>query len=198
MLASDYVLLMLGHGVDERARAQAPGVSLTFLPNSSRDAELLREGAVDLAVGVYRELPPELRVQALFEERLVCVVRQDHPQVRRRLTRARYVSAEHIQVAVRGRPGGQVDDLLAREGQRRRVTRQVPFFLSALHIAAESDLLLTVPERVARATASRFGLRIFEVPVDVPPYTIRQVWHPRHDVDPAHRWLRSTLVELCR
>jgi DNA-binding transcriptional LysR family regulator len=197
LLASDYVLLMVGHGLDARTREQAPRVTLGFIPNSTRDAELLREGAVDLAVGVYRELPPELRVQTLFEERLVCVAREDHPQVRRRLSRARYVAAEHIQVAVRGRPGGEVDDILARDGDARRVTRQVPFFLSALHIAAESDLLLTVPERVARATASRFGLRIFDLPVDVPPYPVRQVWHPRHDTDPAHRWLRSTLHELC-
>jgi DNA-binding transcriptional LysR family regulator len=198
IFASDYVLLMLGHALDEIGREQAPRIVLGFLPNSSRDADLLREGLADLAVGVYGRLPPELRTQNLFDERLVCVVRQDHPDVGQRLGKKRFAALEHIQVAPRGRPGGVVDDALAREGLRRRVTRMVPFFLSALHMVAESDHVLTVPERVARATAPRFGLRVLEPPIELAPYAIRQIWHPRNDSDPAHRWLRASLATIAR
>jgi DNA-binding transcriptional LysR family regulator len=198
ILASDYVLLMLGHPLDELGREEAPEVVLAFLPNSLQDAELLREGLADLAVGVYGRLPPELRTQNLFEERLVCVVRADHPEVGTRMTLKRFLALPHIQVAPRGRPGGVVDEALARDGLRRRVTRMVPFFLSALHMVAESDHVLTVPERVAKATASRFGLRLLEPPIELAPYAIRQIWHPRNDVDPAHRWLRSALATIAR
>jgi DNA-binding transcriptional LysR family regulator len=198
ILASDYVLLMLGQALDRLAGEQAPHVVLTFLPNSGRDAELLREGLADLAVGVYGRLPPELRTQNLFDERLVCVVRSDHPGVGQRLTLKRFVALPHVQVAPRGRPGGVVDDALAHHGLRRHVTRMVPFFLSALHLVAESDHVLTVPERVARATADRFGLRVLEPPVELAPYAIRQIWHPRHDADPGHGWLRSSLAIIAR
>lgn len=192
--ASDYALLVLGALVDGRARVEAPGVCLQFLPNTDRDAELLRLGEIDLALGVYPSLPPEIHTQKLFSERLVCVVRTAHPTVRRRLTRERFLELEHIQVAPRGRQGGVVDETLARSGARRRVTRMVPFFLSALHLVAETDCLLTVPERVARATAPRFGLRVLELPLDVAPYVFQQIWHPRNHADASHRWLRETCV----
>ncbi len=198
ILASDYVLLMLGQPLDAIGRAEAPGIVLAFLPNSPQDGELLREGLADLAVGVYGKLPPELRTQNLFQERLVCVVRADHPRVGRRLTLDRFVALSHIQVAPRGRPGGVVDEALAREGLTRRVTRSVPFFLSALHMVAESDHVLTVPERVALATAPRFGLRVLQPPIELAPYAIRQIWHPRNDADPGHRWLRTALASIGR
>lgn len=192
--ASDYALLVLGAAVDARARTAAPRVCLQFLPNVDRDAELLRLGEIDLAVGVYPSLPPEIHTQKLFDERLVCVVREAHPHARRRPSAERFAALEHIQVAPRGRPGGVVDEALARAGLQRRVTRMVPFFLSALHLCADTDCVLTVPERVARATAPRFGLRVLELPIDVPGYAFQQIWHPRNHTDAAHRWLRESFV----
>jgi DNA-binding transcriptional LysR family regulator len=196
--ASDYALLVLGASVDARAREQAPRLCLRFLPNTDRDAELLRLGEVDLAIGVYPSLPPEIHTQKLFDERLVCVVRDAHPVVRRRLTKERFAELEHIQVAPRGRPGGVVDDAMARAGLSRHVSRMVPFFLSALHLVAETDCVLTVPERVARATAERFGLRVVEPPIELPPYVFQQIWHPRNHADAAHRWLREAFVGAVR
>lgn len=192
--ASDYALLVLGAAVDARAREQAPRVCLQFLPNVDRDAELLRLAEIDLAVGVFPSLPPEIHTQKLFDERLVGVVRDAHPLLRRRPSAERFAALEHIQVAPRGRPGGVVDEALARAGLRRRVTRRVPFFLSALHLVAETDCVLTVPERVARATAPRFGLRVFELPIAVAGYPFQQIWHPRNHADAAHRWLRESFV----
>ncbi len=196
--ASDYALLVLGAAVDARAREHAPKLRLQFLPNDERDPELLRTGALHLALGVYNSLPPEIRTQTLFEERLVWVIRKDHPFARRRIGKEQFAELEHIQVSPRGRPGGVVDDALARAGLRRRVTRAVPYFLSALHLVADTDCALAVPERVARATARRFGLRVLELPVDVPPYPFKQVWHPRNHDDPAHRWLRDACMAAAR
>ncbi|MBZ0116235.1 MAG: LysR family transcriptional regulator [Sandaracinaceae bacterium] len=197
--ASDYVLLLLGQEVDRLATAQAPRMVLRFVPNTPRDAALLREGEIDLAVGVYGgELPPELRTQTLFDERLVCVVREGHPGVRRQLSLRRFAQLSHIQVAPRGRAGGVVDDALARAGLERRVSRAVPYFLSAFHLVAESDHVLTAPERIARALAPRFGLRILRPPLELAPHAITQIWHPRHDEEPAHRWLRGAVVAAAK
>lgn len=147
---------------------------------------------------MYPSLPPEIHTQKLFDERLVCVVRDAHPVGRRRLTVERFAALEHIQVAPRGRAGGVVDDALAHHGLQRRVTRFVPFFLSALHLVADTDCVLTVPERVARATAPRFGLRLLELPLALSPYPFSQIWHPRNHADVAHRWLREAMVGAAR
>ncbi len=195
--ASDNVLAVLGKALDD-VTAHAPGVTLRFRPNVPDDPLELREGRADLAIGIYGDLPPELRQRTLFTDRFVCAVRRDHPGVRGRLTLEQFLALPQVQVAPRGRPGGQLDDVLARHGVSRKVARAVPFFLSALLMVAESDAVVTVPERVARATASRLGLQLLDPPLPLQPYSLSLLWHPRMDGDAPHRWLRECFVEAAR
>jgi DNA-binding transcriptional LysR family regulator len=193
---TDYVLSVFGRALDERVRREAPGVRLRFLPNALDDADRLRRGDSDLAVGIYGDLPPELKTRTLFTERLVCVVRKGHPTVKKRLTLREFVKLEHVQVAPRGRPGGYVDELLEARGLERRVARAVPFFHTALEMAATSDYVLTISERIAKATSAALGLVVHEPPLPLEPFALSMVWHPRFDGDQAHKWLRQQLVEV--
>lgn len=192
---TDYVLVVFGGAFEERLRGAAPGLDLRFVPNTVDDGERLREGESDLAVGIYGNLPPELRSRPLITDRLICVVREGHPSVKNRLTLERFVELPHIQIAPRGRPGGYVDNLLETRGLRRRVARAVPYFQVALELAASSDYLLVVSERIAKQLGPRLGLRMLEPPLPFEPYTLSLVWHPRYDGDAAHQWLRSQLLE---
>lgn len=192
---TDYVLVVFGGAFEERLRGAAPGLDLRFVPNTVDDGERLREGESDLAVGIYGNLPPELRSRPLITDRLICVVREGHPSVKNRLTLERFVELPHIQIAPRGRPGGYVDNLLETRGLRRRVARAVPYFQVALELAASSDYLLVVSERIANQLGPRLGLRMLEPPLPFEPYTLSLVWHPRYDGDAAHQWLRSQLLE---
>ncbi len=191
---TDAVLHILGAALDSAARHEAPGLALRFVPNSPADADRLRAGDADLAVGIYGELPPEMRLRQLLTDRFVCVVRADHPSVNKRLTLKHFTALDHVQVAPRGRPGGYVDDLLAERGLARRVTRAVPYFDAALELVAGTDYVLTVSERIARGRADRLGLRILEPPLPLEPYALNLVWHPRLDADPAHAYLRDLFV----
>lgn len=202
--ASDHVLTLIGAALD-RERREVPGVSLHVAPTQRDDAALLREGTIDLAIGVYdyapySELPSDLRIQALFEDHFVCVVRDAHPTVGRTLTLAQFVELEHVQVAPRGEPGGYVDEQLALHGMRRRIVHAVPFFLAAIALVAETDYLLTISARLAHQMSERFALRIVQPPrsLDLEPYPVAQLWHPRNDRDRAHRWLREAVVSAAR
>lgn len=192
---TDYVLMTLGDTVEATLATEAPGVCLRLLLNAVDDADRLRRGESDLAVGIYARLPPEVRTRTLLTDRLVCVVREGHPAVKRRITLKQYARLPHVQVAPRGRPGGYVDSLLEERGLSRRVARAVPFFGAALALAARSDYVLTVSERLARAHADDLGLRVLEPPLPFEPYTLSMVWHPRFDEDLAHRWLRGRMLE---
>lgn len=192
--ATDHVLTVLGPALDRRIAREAPRVSLRFLPTAPDDATPLRQGSIDLAIGIYGDLPPELRTRQLFTDRYVCVVRAGHPTVRKRLSVERFVALEHVQVAPRGRPGGYVDTLLAERGLERRVVRAVPYFLAGLLLVAQTDYILTISERMARVMASKLGLVILDPPLPLTPYALSLLWHPRMDRDPAHRWLRDLLV----
>lgn len=195
---TDYVLTVLGLVVDRILRAEAPLVSLRFVPNTANDAALLREGDADLAVGIYGELPPEMRNRRLLTDRLVCVVRRDHATVGKRLTLEQFVRLPHIQVAPRGQTGGYLDDVLRDRGQARRVARAVPYFLTALQMAAHTDYVLTISERVARQVAPGLGLRLLEPPVKLRPYALSLVWHPRFDADAGHRFVREVFTRAAQ
>lgn len=193
---TDYVLTIFGVAFDEAVRASAPGLDLRFIPNAVDDPERLRTGETDLAIGIYGELPPELKTRPIISDRLVCVVRHGHPVVKRRLTLPHFLTLEHIQVAPRGQPGGYVDELLEARGEKRRVARTVPYFRAALDLVASSDRILTVSERIARALAPSLGLDVLEPPLPLEPFVLSMVWHPRLDADPGHRWLRERLLEV--
>jgi DNA-binding transcriptional LysR family regulator len=197
--ATDHVLTVLGGALDALVGREAPGASLLFRPNAPDDAAALREGAADLAVGIYGPLPPEVRTRRLFTDRFVCAVREGHPTVGRRLTSAEFVRLGHVQIAPRGLPGGShVDDELAARGLSRRIARAVPYFLAGLSLVAETDYVLTVSERLARALAPRLGLRLLEPPLPLKPYALSLIWHSRFDGDAAHRWLREAFVSAAK
>lgn len=193
---TDHMLALMGTGIGHLVSEEAPHVSLRFLPILADDASPLRSGQVDVALGVFPDLPPEFRTQSLFQERFACVVRKGHPRVKSSMTLKCFVEMKHVLVAPRGRGGSVVDDALAEKKLSRRVTRFVPYFVVALDLVASSDCVVTISERLAHAYADRFKLQVLRPPLALPTYTICQVWHPRIDADPAHRWLRQRIARV--
>ncbi len=186
------------------ALSRAPGVRLRFAPKPDKDVRVLREGLVDLDVGVLGETGPEVRVQALFRDRFVGVVRAGHPLAAApEVTPERYAGCGHVVASRRGLTAGPVDDALAALGLARRVVAVVPGFPAAVAIARASDLVALVTLSFFEAETSLGpgagrAMRSFALPVSTAPITVSQMWHPRLDGDPAHRWLRGLILEVCR
>ncbi len=176
--------------------AEAPGVRLRFVQKPEKDRAPLREGIVDLETGVVDESTgPEVRTQALFRDRLIGVVRNGHPLVAKRISPARYAACSHVHVSRRGVDRGPIDDALESLGHARRVVAIVGGFAAAIALARGSDLVADVPER--HTEVLRAGLRGFALPVSLPDFSVSLLWHPRQDADPAHRWLRDRVREVC-
>lgn len=179
-----------------RVAREAPGVTLRFVPKPDRDSTPLREGEVDLETGVVSESSgPELRVQALFKDRFVGVVRKRHPLARGAVTASRYAAARHVLVSRRGRDGGPLDEALRAAGIEREIIAVVGGFSAALVLAKALDAIATVPEK--HTEPLRAGMHSFALPVPTPEITVSMLWHPRMDADLAHRWLRSCVREVC-
>jgi DNA-binding transcriptional LysR family regulator len=179
-----------------RLQRDAPGVRLRFVQKLDKDSTSLRDGTVDLETGVVgKTTGPEVRAQALFRDRLVGVVRKDHPLSRGEITPARYAGGRHVHVSRQGLDKGPVDDALASLGLSRDVVAIVDGFAAALALARSSDLVATVPER--HAEALRAGMHRFSLPVPTPELVVSLLWHPRLDSDPAHRWLRDCVRSVC-
>lgn len=185
-----------GAALIARVGAEAPGVRLRFLPKPDKDSAPLREGLVDLETGVIgRATAPELRVQALFRDRFIGVVREGHPLCAGEVTPARYAAGRHVLVARQGVDRGPVDEALKAVGLERQVATTVGGFSTALALVRSTDLIASVPER--HTGLLRAGLFSFALPVPVPEITVSMLWHPRLDGDPAHRWLRGVVRGVC-
>ncbi|MCF5141610.1 LysR family transcriptional regulator [Pseudomonas sp. PA-6-1D] len=186
----------LGPALLARIAQEAPGVRLRFVDKSDKDSALLREGSIDLSIGVVdASASPELLTQALFRDRLIGVVRSGHALSQGEVSAERFARGQHVYVSRRGLDRGQVDDALQALGLTREISTIVAGFATAIALARDTDLIASVPERYT--AHQRDGLYSFALPIVVPPFTVAMLWHPRLDADVAHRWLRGCLRQVC-
>jgi DNA-binding transcriptional LysR family regulator len=174
----------------------APKVLLRFVQKPDKDSTPLRQAAIDLETGVIDGTTgPELRAQALFRDRLVGVVRLEHPLCTGAMTARRYAAGRHVGVSRQGLDRGPIDETLEHAGAKRKIATFVGGFATAVAVARGSDLIATVPER--HTAGLRAGMHTFALPVATPDFVVSLLWHPRLDADPAHRWLRGCVRSCC-
>jgi DNA-binding transcriptional LysR family regulator len=185
-----------GPALMARTRLEAPGVLLRFVQKLDKDSAQLREGTIDLETGVVaKSMGPELRAQALFRDRFVGVTHLGHPLSQGELTVARYASGRHIDIMRQGLEMGPIDEAMRALGLERQIATVVGGFSTAVALARASDLIASVPER--HTGNLRAGMHSFALPFATPEFTVSLLWHPRFHADPAHRWLRSVVLETC-
>ncbi len=191
---NDGVAATLATAAVEATAAVAPGVDLRFVAEGNESTEALRDGSVDLDIGVGDEAAPDIRTARLYRERLVGIVRADSPLGRpRRPTLAQLCQHPHVSASRRGRTRGPLDAALDAVGLHRRVAAVVPTSAVAALLVASSDYVGLVPQRLAEQYGHSLGLRWFPIPADLPEVEVRLLWHARLDADPAQRWLRDTI-----
>jgi DNA-binding transcriptional LysR family regulator len=194
LATNDYCGALLLPGLIQRLRDEAPRVDLKVRAlGPATPVEALAEGALDLAVGTFMDHPPSLARETLFEDGFVCAVRAGHPLAAGRLTLRRYAAAEHLLVSAPGEGPGVADLALAEHGLGRRVAVRVPHFLLALRLVEGTDLLLTLPRRLAEGAAAERGLVLLKPPLALPRFTVEALVHPRAGTDPGLVWLRGLI-----
>ncbi|WP_075336771.1 LysR family transcriptional regulator [Yersinia enterocolitica] len=179
-----------------RVNQDAAGVRLRFMQKMDKDSALLRDGIVDLETGVVgSSASPELRTRGLFRDRFIGVVRAGHPLSQGEISPDRYASQGHIMISRRQGHKGPVDDAVQLVGLERNAVTYVDGISTALALVKGSDLVATVPERHTRNL--RRGMFSFSLPITSPVIMISMLWHPRMEADPAHRWLRQCVLDVC-
>ncbi|HEN3613596.1 TPA: LysR family transcriptional regulator [Yersinia enterocolitica] len=179
-----------------RVNQDAAGVRLRFMQKMDKDSALLRDGIVDLETGVVgSSASPELRTRGLFRDRFIGVVRAGHPLSQGEISPERYASQGHIMISRRQGHKGPVDDAVQLVGLERNAVTYVDGISTALALVKGSDLVATVPERHTRNL--RRGMFSFSLPITSPVIMISMLWHPRMEADPAHRWLRQCVLDVC-
>ncbi|MGA1286707.1 MAG: LysR family transcriptional regulator [Rubrivivax sp.] len=157
----------------------------------------LDDGGIDLVVNNSPRPREDLRVQALFTDEVVCLVRKGHPLAEmKRLSLATYLQAAHLAPSPSSmRELGPVDGELARAGYRRRIVATIPEFNQVPLVLTQTDLIFTTGLRFASHHAAQMQLGIVRAPEVFPPMRFYQLWHEREHTSPANRWLRQMVLE---
>lgn len=182
-------------------KQEAQGVCLNFIPRTERTIDALRSGVVDLDIGVLEDKEPEIHHESLFIADFVGVARSNHPLVSgkqaKKISAKDLVAWEHVSTSHKREANGRLEEALRKVGLGRRVAIVAPGFQSALMMVASSDLVAVMPRPFAEWAAKHLGLKIFQLPVNTAKVEVSQIWHARHNADPAHHWLRTHVRNAC-
>jgi DNA-binding transcriptional LysR family regulator len=182
-----------------RMATHAPNANLRTL-SMPRHAtqEALESGGADLAVGYFPDLHKAgFYQQRLFRNELVCIVRKDHPTLKKTITLKAYLAASHAVVRPEGREH-VFEQFLHGRDLRRRVVVEIAHFMSLLPILTSTDLVATVPRDLADVCVRHAPIRILPCPIKAPAIEVHQFWHQRFHKEPANVWLRGVIHDLFR
>ena len=157
----------------------------------------MRLGQVELVLDHIVIPGEEFRRERVLDLEFVPLVRHDHPTVGPSLTLDEYMALEHVILEPREGQTDLAEQIQAAVGRSRRVRVQVPRYLSMPFIVSQSNLVCTLPLPLARLFERHFPVRVVSCPLPVQPIPLFMMWHACQDGDPAHQWLRRSLIELC-
>ncbi len=197
--AEDYGETVVVPGIIDRIASAAPDIRLRIQPEAGTALEReLREGTVDLAMDYFPLEADGFNSACVTTDSLVTLARIGHPGIGRELTLKTYAALGHVAVTPRLRSQPLIDLALAKRGLKRTIAITVPHFMSMPVIVQQSDLVCTLPRRMAELYCAHFRLQAFPVPMRTPNFPVYLIWHGSLDADPGHHWLRDHFIALCR
>ena len=181
----------------DRLKRDAPNVTVSTVRNTNMNLkDAMEAGTVDLAIGLLPQLTAGFYQRRLFQQPYVCLMRQGHKLAKKKMSLPEFSAAEHLLVISEGTGHGKVDEILKRSGIERRVTLTVPHFVAVGHILQTTDMLATVPDRLAERMIQPFALVSVPHPANIPDVAINVFWHGKFHSSPANQWLRGVVYAL--
>lgn len=184
----------------EEVKRLAPRIKICIEPQPvDQIEEALRSRKLDFAIGNLPELTSRTRHQVLFEEGYVCV-RRRRPEMakRHKLTLAEFVEGSHVLIRSVEHSHHAIDDALRSKGVARNIGLEVPHFVALPGVLAVTDLIATLPRRLAELLARGGGFEIFELPVPIPSAAVTMHWHEHFHEDEGIAWMRDLLMNIMR
>jgi DNA-binding transcriptional LysR family regulator len=196
----DYASFIVIPRLLAHCRNAAPNLNFRTIEfEKDRAGDLLQQGTIDLALGVFPDPPKQTICVPLFQEHFVGIARKNHPAiVRKTISLEVFANLSHALNTTRRDAIGEVDRVLAIQDLQRRIALTVPHMLVLPSIVASTDLVAAVPSRMAQYFSKLDEIEVFELPIAIPQWTISMLWSKLSDKDDANNWLSQTLKILCQ
>lgn len=175
----------------------APQVRISTERTSSLDLMSdMGAGRIDIAIGAFKEVSDALFQRRLFKQHYVVMMRSDHPLAADNLTQKKYLAADHLIVDSGESPYDSINHDMEKAGVMSTARFSVPHFTAVPYIIAHSDLLVTVPQKLAESAALPFRLTYQPSPLRLPVLQTNIFWHRRYNQDQGNQWLRNLIGEI--
>jgi DNA-binding transcriptional LysR family regulator len=195
--ALDYHCALLAEPFLKLVEENAPGVKVSFRPIGQGGAvDAVLAGELDFALGLFRNVPEQIELRRLWTETFVVAVAAEHAPEGEQMKLADYLKARHIVISNDGELSGAVDRTLTSRRLTRNVVAAAPYCLSALATVSKMKAMTTLPERLARAYAPIFGLKLLRPPVPVRRFNVNAIRARRTARDGLINWSLDRLAEI--
>ncbi|HEY8607926.1 MAG TPA: LysR family transcriptional regulator [Noviherbaspirillum sp.] len=199
LLTVDYASLTALPPMLEALLAEAPDMRMDVADAGDDWPKCLQAGEADLVLGVVHHTPAGIYQRAVFDDRFACIMRRGHPLAGRPLDLAAFLAQRHVLISSPGHDRSAVDLALERLGQPpRNIALRLPHFMASTAVVAATDLVMTLPQRIAAYMARHEDLEVREPPMELEGFTLRLLWHHRCHDDPAHGWMRERAATAIR
>lgn len=189
--ATDYASHVLVPPLSRLTLAYSASIALHFVALQSTTFDAMERGQLDLAINADDGHAPDTYLrELLYEDIFVCVVAKDSRHSRQ-LTLKQYLDASHVGIGVFEDRNTIPDQRLAALGVNRQWAVEVPYFTAAIRCVSGTDLIATVPKRLAELERHNPYIKIIPAPREMTHFRYQMLWHQRLDSDAAHRWLRG-------
>jgi DNA-binding transcriptional LysR family regulator len=218
--ANDYITMLLLGRLSQRLSVEAPMIDLVIRPSTRLDlAGQIDIGRIDIAIGIFAEVPPRFQSMPVWKQTELVVLHQDHPIGERAITQDDLIQYPLVAVSLGGQEEGAVNGFIVERGLARqsemfdrqaleevfaeaparpRLRISVAHSLAIPALLRHTEMLALVPSPLGREFERQGELRARPMPYAAPTSSVRAVWHGRNENDPALQWLRGQISDIAR
>ncbi|RTE67051.1 LysR family transcriptional regulator [Amphritea opalescens] len=191
---NQYELQIIVPSLVERLNRLAPNIRMAFIQSHVSGHRQLQRGLCDLLLSPVVRDYEALYQRRLFKDRYVCLMSAAHTLAKQPIGLDDYRAAKHVEIHYEG--GWKPFYLSAPElqGVNLNVALSLPSVSNLIPTIASTDLLMTLPERLARLIG---GSMLIKDPPFISDFELCLYWNKMTHHSKAHQWLREQIIDIC-
>ncbi|MBE0364239.1 hypothetical protein PULV_a1837 [Pseudoalteromonas ulvae UL12] len=210
IVSNDYLETTLIWPFIHSIMTRCPHLHFDILTPGDINLADMEQGNIDLAINRFSVLPKSFHQASVWRDNFCCLSHPEHPIVNNNTLQC-YLASEHIWL---NRPGwqsetttanksghqhlGWVDEALWQLDHTRKIRIYSRHLTAAQSLTQCSELLATVPRRLAMHLCQQHALTMSAVPFQIVPIEIKMIWSPLLHHSKPHQWLRRQLLEFSK